>query len=57
MPWEPEEGSVVADRYRLEEFLGKGGISRVWPGSRVCCLKQKHSIFLKYWPASGGLMS
>jgi serine/threonine protein kinase len=32
MPWEPEEGSVVADRYRLAEFLGKGGISRVWRG-------------------------
>jgi len=35
MPWEPEEGSVVADRYRLEEFLGKGGISRVWRGVDV----------------------
>ena len=32
MPWEPEAGSVVADRYRLAEFLGKGGISRVWRG-------------------------
>lgn len=30
--WTPSEGALVADRYRLEEFLGKGGVSKVWRG-------------------------
>jgi serine/threonine protein kinase len=32
MTWTPSEGALVADRYRLEEFLGEGGISTVWRG-------------------------
>jgi protein kinase/serine/threonine-protein kinase len=33
MVWEPQAESLVADRYRLEAFLGEGGISRVWRGT------------------------
>ncbi|MEF8775442.1 MAG: FHA domain-containing serine/threonine-protein kinase [Haloarculaceae archaeon] len=32
MDWTPSEGDIVGDRFRLEEFLGKGGISTVWKG-------------------------
>jgi protein kinase/serine/threonine-protein kinase len=32
MPWTPDEGDVIADRYRLAEFMGEGGISTVWRG-------------------------
>jgi protein kinase/serine/threonine-protein kinase len=32
MTWAPSEGALVADRYRLEEFFGEGGISTVWRG-------------------------
>jgi serine/threonine protein kinase len=32
MTWNPSEGDVIDDRYRLVEFLGEGGISRVWKG-------------------------
>jgi protein kinase/serine/threonine-protein kinase len=30
MTWEPEEGDVVADRYELREFLGKGGFAKAY---------------------------
>src|ERR1044071_854389 len=30
------------------------GISTRWPGCRVCSVKQKHSILVKYWPYSSG---
>src|SRR5437868_13249421 len=30
------------------------GMRRVSPGASVCCVKQKHSIFLKYSAALGG---
>ena len=30
MPWEPEPGDVIAGRYELEEFLGKGGFAKAY---------------------------
>jgi protein kinase/serine/threonine-protein kinase len=28
-----EEGDVIGDRYRLEEFLGEGGVAKAWRGT------------------------
>ena len=32
MAWTPSEGDLIGDRYRLEEYLGEGGISVAWRG-------------------------
>src|SRR4051812_15381917 len=34
------EGQVLGDRYRLEEVIGKGGMSVVWRGSDIVLVRQ-----------------
>ncbi|MFC7076226.1 FHA domain-containing serine/threonine-protein kinase [Haloarcula halophila] len=45
MPWEPQTGDVVADRYRLTEFLGQGGFARV---HRAVDGETNESVVLKH---------
>ncbi|WP_324662949.1 FHA domain-containing serine/threonine-protein kinase [Haloarcula sediminis] len=45
MPWEPEPGDVIAGRYELGEFLGKGGFAKAY---RATDRDTGDTVVLKY---------
>ncbi|WP_336339329.1 serine/threonine protein kinase [Haloarcula brevis] len=45
MPWEPESGDIVAGRYELGEFLGKGGFAKAF---RARDIETGASVAVKY---------
>jgi serine/threonine-protein kinase len=47
MPFEPSPGALVADRYRLSQFLGEGGMGSVWAARHEATRKPLALKFLK----------